>query len=66
MPRGSVHTVVGILRRSASGLELDVDGGCWRLEAPWRRTAHLLGRRVRVVGIRDEFNLLAVQTMELT
>ncbi len=50
---------------SGRGLSLELDGGgAWRLEAPWRRTTHLLGRRERVVGIRDGFDLLAVQAIE--
>ena len=65
MPRGTPHEVVGLLMKAGRSLTLEIDGGgSWRLEAPWRRTSHLLGRRVRVVGIRDGFDLLAVQSID--
>ena len=39
------------------------DGGEWRLDAPARAWS-LVGRRVTVTGTRDEFDLLAVSSME--
>lgn len=43
---------------------LDVeDGGIWRLNAD-RSARRLLGERVRVEGIRDDFDLLAVERIE--
>lgn len=64
MPMGTRHEVEGLLLEEHGGLVLDVrDGGTWRLEAGWR-ARRLLGRRVRVTGIRDGFDLLAVQTIE--
>lgn len=45
-------------------LIIDVlNGGIWRLDAG-RRTRRLLGRRVRITGTRDEFDLLAVKTIQ--
>ncbi|CAM3418773.1 DUF5818 domain-containing protein [Sphingomonas zeae] len=64
MPMGTRIEVEGLLLEENGGLVLDVrDGGTWRLEAGWR-TRRLLGRRVRVTGTRDGFDLLAVQTIE--
>ncbi len=64
MPIGTRLEVEGLLLEGHEGLVLDVrDGGTWRLEAGWR-ARRLLGRRVRVTGIRDGFDLLAVQTIE--
>nr|WP_235600939.1 DUF5818 domain-containing protein [Sphingobium sp. AM] len=40
------------------------DGGEWRLEI-LQRHRHLFGRRVRVSGTRDGFDLLAVDSIEL-
>ncbi len=60
-----MHEAVGLLMKAGRGLSLELDdGGAWRLEALWRRTEHLLGRRVSVVGIRDDLDLLAVQAIE--
>lgn len=64
MPTGTRIEVVGLLLKGNGGLFLDArDGGTWRLEAGWR-TRRLLGRRVRVTGTRDGYDLLAVQTIE--
>nr|WP_272800206.1 DUF5818 domain-containing protein [Sphingobium sp. AntQ-1] len=38
-------------------------GGEWRLDIT-KRHKHLVGTRVRVVGVRDGFDLLAVQKIE--
>ena len=53
--------------RDVGGLILDVPGGgVWRLDlgvvAAWR-ARRLVGMRVRVTGVRDGFDLLAVETI---
>ncbi|MFP5434374.1 MAG: DUF5818 domain-containing protein [Alphaproteobacteria bacterium] len=61
MPRGTRHELTGILLEG-DGLYpvLRVpDGGEWRLEVT-KRYRHLLGQRVSVTGVRDGFDLLAV------
>ena len=64
MPMGTPHEIEGLLMVRQGGLVLDVrDGGTWRLDAGWR-ARRLLGRRVRVTGTRDGFDLLAVKTIE--
>lgn len=64
MPMGTPHEIEGLLMERQGGLVLDVrDGGTWRLDAGWR-ARRLLGRRVRVTGTRDGFDLLAVKTIE--
>lgn len=67
MPRGSIHSESGILieRDGRLGLYLD-DGGTWRLDPNGRErlVRRLLGYRVRIKGIRDGFDLLAVQSVE--
>lgn len=64
MPIGKRHELIGLLLENHGGLILDVDGGgTWRLDArPGDRT--LLGQRVRVDGIRDGFDLLAVKRID--
>ncbi|MGA1854058.1 DUF5818 domain-containing protein [Sphingobium sp. HT1-2] len=39
------------------------DGGEWRLDCS-RSCRHLLGRRVRVVGMRSDFDMLDVERIE--
>lgn len=64
MPRGTAHELVGLLLRDGRSLVLRVDdGGEWRLDAPGRAW-RLLGRRVRVTGTRDGFDLLAVRSID--
>lgn len=64
MPRGSRHEVIGLLLENRGGLVLDVEGGgTWRLDAGWR-ARRLLGQRVRIVGIREGFDLLSVERIE--
>lgn len=64
MPRGSRHIETGHLLEGRHGLVLRRDeGGEWRLDAP-PRARRLLGRRVRIDGIRDGFDLLAVTAIE--
>ncbi len=68
MSRGTHHEVVGMLLRDRHDLVLDVrDEGTWRLDLGWRvmwRARRLIGFRVRVTGVRDGFDLLAVETIE--
>lgn len=65
MPLGSRHTETGLLLHAKHGLVLRRDdGGEWRLEAP-SRLKRYVGRRVRIDGVRDGFDLLAVQRAEL-
>lgn len=64
MPRGSRHIETGMLLEGRHGLVLRRDeGGEWRLDAPLR-AQRLVGRRVRVDGVRDGFDLLAVTAIE--
>lgn len=68
MPRGSVVEVVGRLAVDRGRWSLRPDGGGeWRLDLGWRSQQPLLrliGRRSRVVGIRDGFDVLAVRSAE--
>lgn len=70
MPRGTRHEVVGLLLKHDGRLVLEVaGGGTWRLDAGWRagRAARdLIGTRVRVTGVRDDFDLLAIEQIERT
>ncbi|AMK26178.1 MULTISPECIES: DUF5818 domain-containing protein [Sphingobium] len=64
MPRGSRHDLTGILLEAGLHPVLRVaDGGEWRLDVTGRYR-HLLGRRVRVAGIRSGFDLLDVLQIE--
>jgi hypothetical protein len=65
VPRGTHHRVQGLLLRDAGGgLCLRCDGGGeWRLEAP-ASARSLVGHRVTATGTRDDFNLLAVLSIE--
>ena len=69
MSRGTRHDLIGMLLRrgDGGGLVLDVPGGgTWRLDlgvvAAWR-ARRLVGMRVRITGVRDGFDLLAVETV---
>ena len=64
MPRGSSHTETGLLLHEGSTLTLQRDaGGRWRLDAG--TDVHLMvGSRVRLTGIREEFDLLYVTRVE--
>jgi len=63
IPIGAVHEIEGLLLERQGSLIIDVlNGGIWRLDAG-RRARRLLGRRVRITGTRDEFDLLAVKTI---
>lgn len=64
MPLGSRHDESGLLLREGRWLVLARDdGGRWRLDGPWRMV-RLLGQRVRVVGVREGFDLLGVERFE--
>lgn len=64
MPRGTSHEVTGLLLQDRNWLVVDVDGGgTWRLDTGWG-ARRLLGHRVRIVGKRDDFDLLAVKRIE--
>lgn len=63
MPRGTEHVEEGMLLMDRGQLVLErAYGGTWRLDAGWR-ARKLLGRRVRITGIRDGFDLLAVMSV---
>lgn len=67
MPKGTRHDLEGLLLRDARGymvLRVD-DGGEWRLNAN-RKTADLIGNRVRVLGVRSGFDILEVTSITLT
>lgn len=64
MHRPTRHELTGILLENGLYPILRVsDGGEWRLDI-LKRHKHLLGTRVKVVGIRDGFDLLAVDHIE--
>lgn len=67
MPRGKRHELVGRLREANGRWSLRPDdGGEWRLDVglllSWR-ARRLAGNRVRVIGVRDGFDLLAVERL---
>ncbi len=67
MPRGTRHELIGRLREIDGRWSLRPDeGGEWRLDVglllSWR-ARRLAGNRVRVIGVRDGFDLLAVERL---
>lgn len=61
--RGQQIDATGTLERGTHGPALVMDGGGrWRLEASWR-ARKWLGKRVRVVGRRVEFDLIEVDSI---
>ncbi len=61
---GPRHDEMGLLRRDRGTLILLRDeGGRWRLETG-RRAEAMVGRRVRIVGTRVGFDLLAVSKID--
>ncbi|MDE1567098.1 DUF5818 domain-containing protein [Aquabacter sp. P-9] len=61
--RGQEIDATGTLERGAHSPVLVLDGGGrWRLEASWR-ARKWLGKRVRVVGRRVEFDLIEVDSI---
>lgn len=67
MPQGTRHELVGRLREIDGRWSLRPDdGGEWRLDVGLRfswRARRLAGGRVRVIGVRDGFDLLAVERL---
>ena len=60
MPLGSVHAEEGLLlRQRGSFVRQRDDGGRWQLDAD-PEAEELLGQRVRVEGVRRDFDLLEV------
>ena len=60
MPLGSSHLEIGLLLRHRGWFILQrEDGGRGRLEAD-RQLEPLLGRRVRIEGVRSDFDVLEV------
>jgi Protein of unknown function (DUF5818) len=58
MPRGTTHTVEGLLLAGGIYPILRTDGGGqWRLDLP-RGFRSLIGQRVRVRGTRSGFDML--------
>lgn len=68
MPRGTTHDESGRLNEQDGAFTLRLDGGgTWRLEVAGRmhrRASVLVGRRVRIVGVRDGFDLLSVMSID--
>lgn len=64
MPRGAAHEETGVLLDDGIYPVLRLDGGGqWRLD-PNCRYRHLIGQRVRVFGIRADFDLLDAKRIE--
>ncbi len=64
MPLGTHHSIAGRLMMDGSRIVLEADsGGIWELDAD-RPVGKLLGKRVRVQGIRSGFNLLDVECIK--
>lgn len=65
MPIGSHHDETGILVRDGDLLYLQRDaGGHWEIDAS-DKIATMLGRRVRVVGMRTGFDRLSAKQVTL-
>ena len=65
MPRGSTHQLTGLLVSDPCGFALEVEGGGrWRLDVDdYSSAARLRDRRVTVMGVRAEFDLLEVKSI---
>ncbi|WP_394437583.1 DUF5818 domain-containing protein [Sphingobium naphthae] len=64
MPRGALHEEEGILLDQGIYPVLKIDeGGRWRLDTSCRYR-HLVGQRVRVVGVRVDFDMLDVRRVD--
>lgn len=60
MPLGTFHSEEGLLLLQRGGLILQRDdGGRWRLDAG-KNAEQNLGRRVKVEGLRSDFDVLEV------
>lgn len=65
MPRGTRHELTGILLEGDFYPVLRLaDGGEWRLEIT-KAWQPLLGKRVAIIGVRDGFDLIAVDQITL-
>ncbi len=65
MPLGTKHTLVGRVLAGNRFPVLRVDGGGqWRLDLPTKFQS-LIGRRVRVTGVRSEFDMLDITEAHL-
>lgn len=68
MLRGTRHDLAGLLLRSGRDHLLEISGGgTWRLDMgplAAERARDLAGLRVRATGVRDGFDLLAVDPIE--
>lgn len=63
MSIGSRHDEIGLLRREVGHLvQLRDDGGRWRLDVT-PDAELLVGRRVRITGMRSGFDLMDVATI---
>jgi hypothetical protein len=61
MPRGTRHTLTGLLDWTERGHILRVDGGgVWTLD-PDRALRKWLGKRVTIEGVRTGFDFLSVE-----
>lgn len=62
MSIGSKHHMVGVLRTSPLGYELqERNGGVWELEfGLFSRPSRFVGRRISIEGRRAGFNLIEV------
>ena len=64
MPMGTRHTIEGMLMWEGRSLAIFSDGGGrWRLD-PIRGLAKLAGLRVRITGVRSDFDMLDVERFE--
>ena len=64
MPRGTHHELEGLLLGNGLLPVLRGDGGGeWRLDLP-NRYRKLIGRRLRVWGVRSDFDILDVERLE--
>jgi len=60
MPLGSRHRLTGLLKQSARGFILEMDGGgVWALDVGGKANP-MLGRRVTVEGVRSGFDRIDV------
>lgn len=65
MPRGTHHTLTGILRWTQCGYTLEInDGGVWRLDVgSGSRARRCVNQRVVIKGARVGFDLLEVERL---
>lgn len=67
MPRGTRHTLTGMLRWTRLGYALEMEGGgVWRLDIGWGwRVRRFVDRRVTIEGVRSGFDLLDVHRVRI-